>query len=276
MSSELDATEPVDVVRNVLVEAPADATYYLLDPPWEYVAALAEVGAEFDPDELPTLRLLSERGTLVTLRERFVAASQAANLVEADTLAVRERAGSADGPLIVGEDEVHAPLLADGTGAILSADEGSFLPAAREAAETAWETAEDFSLRTPALDRLRSTMDADLGDRFRDDFEASLSHVVGQRDVETAEFEAVTAAVLVAAKNETLHYDLSRWGEEVGLASKATFSRRKGELEDLGVVTTEKVPVEMGRPRQRLMLTDEYADALDDGGVEGLVGRVAV
>lgn len=277
MSTELDAeltgSDPTEVVGELLQEADADSEYYLVDPPWQYVSALAEAGTEFDESELPTLQLVAQRETLVSLRQSFVAASRAANLVEAGTLGVRERNGGGDTPTIVGDERVYAPLLMDGTGAAIAARSGSYVEHAADAATEVWESGESFSLRTPALDRLRSTMETDLGETVRADFDNGLSTVAGQRDSES--FEAVTAAVVVAAANDILHYDLSRWGEEVGLASKATFSRRKGELEDLDVVTTEKVPVEMGRPRQRLQLTNEYREMLAEHGVDELVARLA-
>ena len=66
----------------------------------------------------------------------------------------------------------------------------------------------------------------------------------------------MTISLLVAAKNEALLYDISKWGEDVGIASKATFSRTKTKLEDMGLLDTEKVPIDVGRPRLRLMLGD--------------------
>jgi DNA-binding MarR family transcriptional regulator len=71
----------------------------------------------------------------------------------------------------------------------------------------------------------------------------------------------VTVSLLVAARNRELLYDISRWGEDVGLASKATFSRTKSQLEERGLLDTEKVPIDVGRPRLRLRLTDGLAEA---------------
>lgn len=273
LGQDLHGTDPTTVLREFLSEATPSSVYHLVDLPWPYVAALTEAATEFDPAELPELRLLARRETLVSLRQSFLGSARAANLVEADTLAVREREPTGDTPLIVGEGRVHAPLLLDGTGAAVVATQGSFTEQADESVTTAWEHGEEFALRTPALGRLRDTMAEELGPELREDFDQSLARAATQRD--PGDFEPVTAAVVVAAANGTLHYDLSRWGESVGLASKATFSRRKGELEELGVVTTEKVPVDMGRPRQRLHLTEEYDSVLNDHGVDELVARVA-
>ncbi|MFB6186598.1 MAG: DUF5821 family protein, partial [Halobacteriaceae archaeon] len=63
-------------------------------------------------------------------------------------------------------------------------------------------------------------------------------------------------SLLVAAKNDVLLYNISKWGEDSGLASKATFSRTKSRLEEQGLIDTEKVPIDVGRPRLKLRLAD--------------------
>jgi len=75
----------------------------------------------------------------------------------------------------------------------------------------------------------------------------------------------ISVAIIAAAQSEALLYDLGKWAEEVGLASKATFSRRKQNLEEEGLIYTEKVPVEVGRPRLRLMLSED----INAVGVQG-------
>lgn len=79
--------------------------------------------------------------------------------------------------------------------------------------------------------------------------------------------DEVTISLLVAARNEVLLYDISKWGEDVGIASKATFSRTKTKLEELGLIDTEKVPIDVGRPRLRLKLG---ADELVAAGADEL------
>jgi DNA-binding MarR family transcriptional regulator len=46
-------------------------------------------------------------------------------------------------------------------------------------------------------------------------------------------------------------------GEDTGVASKATFSRVKTRLEDRDLIETEKVPIDVGRPRLRLVLVPD-------------------
>jgi len=66
--------------------------------------------------------------------------------------------------------------------------------------------------------------------------------------------DEVDLTLLAAAKHGVQLYEISRWGEDTGLASKATFSRAKNRLEDGGMIATEKVPIDVGRLRLRLML----------------------
>lgn len=77
--------------------------------------------------------------------------------------------------------------------------------------------------------------------------------------LDTPAVDEVDYALLVAARHEILLYDLTHWAEEIQLRSKATFSRAKCDLEGLNILDSEKVPIDVGRPRLRLTLTEEYA-----------------
>ncbi|MFB6175911.1 MAG: DUF5821 family protein, partial [Halobaculum sp.] len=118
-----------------------------------------------------------------------------------------------------------------------------------------------------------ASIETDLGPEFERGFEASLDVAQGLRD--RTKFHEVKAALVVAAHGELLHYDVSKWGEDSGLASTASFSRHKSQLEDEDVIETEKQPVEMGRPRQRLKLTEEYRQIAAEEGIEKVIARVA-
>jgi hypothetical protein len=84
----------------------------------------------------------------------------------------------------------------------------------------------------------------------------------------------VTLSLLVAARNDVLLYDISKWGEDAGIASKATFSRTKTELEEQGAIETEKVPIDVGRPRLRLRLGDERLRAAAPGRLAAVAAEV--
>ena len=158
-----------------------------------------------------------------------------------------------------------ALVVAGESAAALSTDDDDFVDHAEGFYDDAWENAEPFSLRTPPLSRIRSTLEEDLGPEIETDFDAVLTSLETARG-DGEGLDEVTISLLVAAKNEALLYDISKWGEDVGIASKATFSRTKTNLEDLGLIDTEKVPIDVGRPRLRLKFGNEkLADASADG-----------
>jgi hypothetical protein len=225
----------------------------LVDPTGETVEALTTVtSAVADP---PSIRVLAEAAVLKDVMDDFVVASNAADHVASETLSVRTGTGSANA-LVITDASVWALV---GTGdhvAALGTDEDAFVAAARETYESQWERAEPFNLRTPPLSVVRETLGRDIGQDTRADFDATLDALQSAREA-TGEFDEVTLTLLVAARNDVLLYDISKWGEEVGIASKATFSRTKTTLEEEGLIRTEKVPIDVGRPRLRLKLDED-------------------
>jgi hypothetical protein len=110
------------------------------------------------------------------------------------------------------------------------------------------------------MSQVRETLEGDIGPETAEDFDTVLDSLQTARGNGEG-LDEVTISLLVAAKNGELLYDISKWGEDIGLASKATFSRTKTKLEDMGLIDTEKVPIDVGRPRLRLKLAD---DRLED------------
>lgn len=218
-------------------------------------AATIEALVEVLDDDAPPVRLLADPDTVKLVMSDFLTAGRAADHIEAGALEIR--AGN-DGTntLLITETSVVSIVRADDRVAGLTTDDEAFIESANERIGTAWERAEPYSLRTPSLARVRETLEAELGTATADDFDTVLSSLetAGEND---DQFDEVTIALLVAAKNEDLLYDISKWGEDVGIASKATFSRTKTRMEELGLIDTEKVPIDVGRPRLRLKLADE-------------------
>jgi hypothetical protein len=135
--------------------------------------------------------------------------------------------------------------------------EGTAVPAGvRETCRDCRNVSKRFSLRTPPW----SVVTATLTDTFRPevcaDFKTSIETLETLEDPLVNEADS---ALLVAARHELLLYNLSNWAEDIQFYSKATFSRAKNKLEDLGIVVCEDVRMAVGRPRERLTLTEEYA-----------------
>lgn len=215
-----------------------------------------------DVTDPPAVRLLAPQDPIKDVMADFIVAGHAADLESAETLGLRVLSEAPEASLLVTDDSVVSLISADGLVGGLTATDPSFVSAVRERYESEWDGAEAFSLRTPPLSRVRETLAADIGTDTADDFDAVLDSL----DVAIGDGEGldeVAIALLVAARNGQLLYDMSKWGEDVGLASKATFSRMKTRLEDSGLVETEKVPIDVGRPRLRLRLGGEDLESAD-------------
>ncbi|PSQ02794.1 hypothetical protein BRC94_00650 [Halobacteriales archaeon QS_5_70_17] len=238
----------------LLSEALADVsgTVHLLNPAAETLeAAVDALGATDDV----SVRLLGDERMLKDVFDDFIVASSAADLVDDGRLALRTFEESTN-TLLVTDEAVMAVVDAGDMVAGLVTDDGEFVERAREQYGDAWEAAPEYNLRTPPISRVRESLSAEIGDDVADDFEGVLSSLETARGDGNGLGE-VTISLLVAAKNEELLYDISKWGEDVGIASKATFSRTKTRMEEMGLIDTEKVPIDVGRPRLRLVLGDE-------------------
>jgi len=162
----------------------------------------------------------------------------------------------------VTDESVYALVSVGDTVGGLGTEDAEFVEDAADYYESTWENAETYSLRTPAISRVRSTLESEIGEAAAADFDSVLGSLATARG-DGDGLDEVTISLLVAARNNELLYDISKWGEDVGLASKATFSRTKTKLEDMGLIDTEKVPIDVGRPRLRLMLGDERLNDAD-------------
>lgn len=225
----------------------------LIDPTGETIEALTTVtSAVANP---PSIRLLADEAVLKEVMDDFVVASNAADHVASETLTVRTGSEAANA-LVITDAAVWALVGVGDRAAALGTDDEAFVGTAREAYEAQWERAHPFDLRTPPLSRVRQTLGEEIGQDTCADFDATLDALQSAREA-AGEFDEVTLTLLVAARNDVLLYDISKWGEDVGIASKATFSRTKTTLEEEGLIRTEKVPIDVGRPRLRLKLNEE-------------------
>jgi hypothetical protein len=252
-------------IGDVLTEALADVdeTVYVVNPAADAVEELVEILA---PDEGPTIRLLVDESVLKSVMDDFIVASNAADLVEAGRLELRTYEDG-DNTLLVTRDSVAALVVAGGRVAALATDEDGFIDGTYDEYADTWERADEYDLRTPAISRVHETLRESLGADSADDFDAVLTALETARG-DGDGLDEVTISLLVAARNRELLYDVSKWGEDIGIASKATFSRTKTKLEENGLIDTEKVPIDVGRPRLRLLLAQ---DDLEDADIEDLI-----
>jgi hypothetical protein len=250
MRSNLLEQTVADVLAESLGEA--EGELFVVNPGHGTVEELVNVMGEIDT---PTVRLIAAERTLKDVMGDFLVASTAADLVDGSTLEMRTHETDSN-TLLVTEESVVAIVEAGDRVAGLVTDDEEFIESAYEMYSELWEESEPFGLRTPAISRVRTSLESDIGPETATDFGSVLASLETARG-DGEGLDEVTISLLVAAKNRELLYDISKWGEDVGIASKATFSRTKTKLEDLGLIDTEKVPIDVGRPRLRLMLGDD-------------------
>ncbi|MFB6194951.1 MAG: transcriptional regulator TbsP [Haloplanus sp.] len=225
-----------------------------VDPTVEAIESLTAVTTA--ADDPPTVRMMAEASLLKEVMDDFVVASNAADHVASGTLSLRTGSGGTTNTLIVTDEAVWALVSVGDRVAALGTDEAPFVDAVDGMYESRWAAASTYDLRTPPLSRVRETLGEEIGQSARADFDAALDAINSARE-SGGEFDEVTLTLLVAARNDVLLYDISKWGEDVGIASKATFSRTKTTLEEEGLIKTEKVPIDVGRPRLRLKLNED-------------------
>ncbi|WP_049916010.1 transcriptional regulator TbsP [Halococcus morrhuae] len=239
-------------LRTILTEESGEVIAVGFDE--ESTGELVKILAE--SEEPPNVRLLVREGVLKWLRDDFVLASTAAELLEAETLELRAATERLDRTLLVTEETVVSLLIPDDEhSAALVTDDEEFVAAVRERWSGVWDDGEAFDLRTPVYSRVLDSLGEEFNSAMESDFRTVLESVEDMDD--GGELDEVGLSLLVAAKHEQLLYDISKWGEDVGVASKATFSRTKTHFEEQGLLETEKVPIDVGRPRLRLLLGEE-------------------
>jgi hypothetical protein len=213
---------------------------------------------EHDPEG--DVRILTDDETAKAVRRRFLVASYLVDYIERGTVSVRRQEGHLPSFVITDGEVTTITGVDETTLTVLTDDDESFVAGTRETAEERFDTAADVSFRTPAYTGMLDQLDEKLGGTMREDVETVLSAAVETRSDETS-VDPVRLSILMGAKNEVQFYELGNWGESTGVGSKAKFSREKRKLEDVGLIDTEKIPKDIGRPRQRLVLGADVDEA---------------
>lgn len=262
--------ESADAVVTEGVRA-VDGDLLVVHPSRETVRTLVETLRGLDAP--PQVRLLVAERPVKDLMNDFLLASVSADLIQTEALAVKTHGEASETALFVTEDAVVSLVGGGSKAAGLTTTDEAFVDAAGAYHDDRWADATPFTLRTPPLSEVRETLAAEIGERTASDFDRVLDSLGAARG-DGEGLDEVTISLLVAARNRELLYDISKWGEDVGLASKATFSRSKTRLEEKGLIDTEKVPIDVGRPRLRLKLGDDRLADADPDELAGVAQRL--
>lgn len=258
--SELYAESRREILHVGLAET--DSPLFLINPTRETMQEFVHTFGE--ADDPPPVRLYADSTPLKDLVDDFLIASTLADLITESTVNICVL-DSVPRHSLVATEEFLLSVVEEGDHVRgVPTTEESFVSATYEQYRQRWKRADSFSLRTPPLSQIRATLQEEIGSDVAADFDRILDTIDTARG-DGDGLDEVTISLLVAANNGELLYDISRWGEDIRLASKATFSRSKNRLEDNGLIDTEKVPIDVGRPRLRLMLGD---GDLEDAAIE--------
>jgi len=160
MTSNLLGDEIEDILRESIDDAGDELLF--VDPSAAAVEALIELGTAYDGD-LPTVKLIADERMLKDVMDDFLIASNAADLVEAGALELRNLDEDTDNALLVTADRTVAVVAAGGAVAGLATDDEEFVALAYEDYTERFDAADTFNLRTPAISRVRQTMADDIG-----------------------------------------------------------------------------------------------------------------
>nr|ABC70141.1 conserved hypothetical protein [uncultured prokaryote 2E01B] len=254
MPSNEFAGEHRELIARLLTDEPC----LLIDPSATVLSAVAARVVD-EPSVLPETRVLAQKPVLKTIRNRLRPATALAQAAADGRLTTRVTDEPAPTTVLATPDRAYA-LVEGGEGvAALATDATRLVDGVRTASEEQFEAAEPFDFRRPS----RAEMLAGLTDRVSEAAAAEFEAAVDGADRIVGLDAAVSLALVVAARNEELLYDLSGWSEDVSLASKATVSRQKSRLVEAGLLGTEKQPIDISRPRLRLVVDDDTLAAVD-------------
>lgn len=265
MSTNLTGIDGDGIIRSTIHEGNGDVS--VLQVPPRVLSRYVRI-AEEESEELDRMRVLAHVDTIKEVMDDFLISSAVSDLVEDGKVELLSTEDEVERSVVlVGDDAVVSYAdFGDTVGALWS-DEPELLQASIDFFEDAWKAGDDFKIRTPPMSKVKSTLSEEIGEQTKEDF-CNMLDVLDSAKGGGDGLDEVTIALAAAARNEILLYDISKWGEDSGVASKATFSRKKTELEDAGLIDTENVPIDIGRPRLRLKFADE---SLHDASIEEVV-----
>ncbi|MDZ5810950.1 DUF5821 family protein [Halorubrum sp. AD140] len=291
--------DPSPSLLRAAVQAYREAAPALVDPVLATLRTDASSGGDSvaAAADLPALTVLATDGVVDAVVERFHAASRLAALAEAGVCDLRT----------LPEPQPNAVLAGRSSGFVLVAspsddDGGPWRPVGddptlRERYDQLVAAADVRRLRTPSRRRIhdafRERSDSDLADDVIRALDADRhAEDVDRRASEDAAAAAADAtldgvslpdapldlagarfrAYVVGTHRGALDRDLRRACEDAGLGSRATFTRIKRELREVGLLGTESVSQPVGRPRERLVARGALADA--DGPVAAVAAAL--
>lgn len=248
------STPPLAAMHTTVQQLLTGATRYLLVEPTpahlrSAVVAHRQLGSTLGG------RILVTAATWRSVQGAFVTALTAADLVETDRLAVRTTEDTDGLTVAVVDDQVFALATVDDRPIVLGTVDDSTASDVRSVVERRWEDGETVETAVPGIGSLTASLGNAVDADVAADFE-SLFTALGDPS-QRERLDAATTLLLSGARHGALLYDLAQWAEESGFTTRSALSQSKQPLVDAGLLTIERIPSGVGRPRQRLHLSDD-------------------
>lgn len=265
MTANLTGVSGEQIIKDSIDESGGNLDVLQASP--NVLSSYIRVASE-NRDDIENMRILAGEEDLKEVMRDFLISSAASDLIKDGKLELLSTSDSNQRSLAILNDKTLLSFVdtGDSIGSVAS-EESELVDEVVSLFGDMWDDGKDFKIRTPPISDVRRTLREEIGEETQEDFSAMLD------TLETAKgdgegLDEITVALLAAAKNNILLYDISKWGEDSGVASKATFSRKKTEMETRGLIDTENVPIDIGRPRLRLQFAD---DELQDATLDEIV-----
>ena len=204
------------------------------------------------------LKLIITNDIAEQLSDRFPLNSYFQKLEDRDGIEIRQESSDSSLSAIVhAEDRFYYPLSFGSVQTYVEISNSQLHQRIEEEFDEIFNKSENLNLAVPSWKELLEGLAEATSSSTAAEFE-SLVEAATPENLDS--LDEISLALIAAARTGALQYDISNWGEEVNIGSKATFSRRKSSLVDDGIITTESVQMDIGRPRDRLLIPDESSE----------------
>jgi hypothetical protein len=206
------------------------------------------------------------------IADRFPTAAQLADLAAADRAVTHTTSAAMEGTL-VGGAVIGTVYARDQTTALLPLDTerwGGWVDRAWQSAVAATPPTEQHHL---GYHQLHASLAERVAPPVAERFDALVATARQLWPVEAA-IDPTALALLATACHGGQLAEVTAWGVDSDIASRATFSRVKSQLEDAGVLETTPIPQSVGRPRLRLELRQPHREDADPDALLEAAGSV--
>lgn len=215
-----------------------------------------------EADDVERLDVMTDEDTITDLRNQFLTGAHLEEYIQNDVLRLRSQPSPLPTLLCTATDVLAIAGLPDGPQWVFETSDDEYLEATRQRFADEFQAASTPRLRHPNWSALCAAFEETFGADVLGNFKAGLRAALAD-DGRTLTIDPVHLSLLLGGFHELSFYELSRTAEAVQFGSPGTYSRKKRQLEDAGLIDVEAMETDVGRPRQRLLLGENVPESQD-------------